>query len=87
VGDGMALFNTEYRIDLTRPRRGSAGLLAVHGFYDLGKITGPLNASRTDWLQGIGFAVSLASVRVEFGFRANDIPQSRQILVRLGPTF
>ena len=87
AGDGMALFNTEYRVDLTRPRQGGSALLAVHGFYDLGKVTGPFDASRTDWLQGIGFGVSLASVRVEFGFRADDIPNSRQILVRLGPTF
>jgi outer membrane translocation and assembly module TamA len=59
----------------------------VHGFYDLGKITGPIDGSRSDWLQGIGFGVSVASIRVEFGFRADDIPNSRQILVRLGPTF
>jgi hypothetical protein len=85
-GEGLALLNTEYRVGLTQPKRGSA-LLAVHAFYDLGKITGPFNGSRSDWLQGIGFGVTLASVRVEFGFRAGDIPHSRQILVRLGPTF
>jgi len=87
VGEGMALFNTEYRVDLTTPRQGGTALLSVHGFYDLGKITGPFAGSRTDWLQGLGFGVSLASIRVDFGFRANDIPHSRQILVRLGPTF
>lgn len=86
-GDGMALFNTEYRVDLTTPRRGGAAVLAVHGFYDVGKITGPFNGSRTDWLQGIGVGLSLSSVRIDFGFRADDIPRSRQILVRLGPTF
>jgi outer membrane protein assembly factor BamA len=86
-GDGMALFNTEYRVDLTPRPRGGNALLSVHAFYDLGKITGPFDGSRTDWLQGIGVGVSLASVRVEFGFRADDIPRSRQILVRLGPTF
>src|SRR5205823_8513647 len=86
-GDGMALFNTEYRVDLTTPQRGGEALLSVHGFYDLGKITGPFNGSRSDWLQGIGFGVSLSSVRVEFGFRANDITRSRQLLVRLAPTF
>jgi hypothetical protein len=86
-GDGMVLFNTEYRIDLTPPGRGGDALVSVHGFYDLGRITGPFNGSRTDWLQGLGVGLSLASVRVEFGFRADDIPHSRQILVRLGPTF
>jgi outer membrane protein assembly factor BamA len=87
AGDGMALFNTEYRVDVTSPRHGGTPLLAVHAFYDLGKITGPFNGSRTDWLHGIGVGISLASIRVEFGFRADDIPHSRQILVRLGPTF
>jgi hypothetical protein len=31
--------------------------------------------------------VSLWGLRIDFGFRANDIPESRQVLVRLGPTF
>jgi hypothetical protein len=86
-GDGLALFNTEYRIDLTTPKRGRDALLSVHGFYDLGRITGAFDGSRSDWLQGIGLGFSLASVRVDFGFRAGDIPHSRQILVRLAPTF
>lgn len=86
VGDGMVLFNTEYRVDLTPNPRGSA-LFSVHGFYDLGKVTGPFNGSRSDWLQGIGVGFTLSGIRVDFGFRADDIPNSRQILVRLGPTF
>jgi hypothetical protein len=86
-GDGLALFNTVYRIALTPPRRGDEPVVAVHAFYDLGKITGPLGGSRSDWLQGIGVGFSVSSVRVDFGFRADDIPNSRQILVRLGPTF
>ena len=62
-------------------------MLAVFGFYDSGRISGPLNGSTTDWLNGLGVGISVASIRVEFGFSANDIPQSRQILVRFGPTF
>ena len=86
AGEGMALFNTEYRVDLTPKARGTA-LLSVHGFYDLGRVTGPFGASRSGWLQGLGFGVGLAGIRVDIGFRADDIPRSRQILVRLGPTF
>jgi len=86
-GEGMALFNTEYHIDLTAPKRGGDSLVSVHGFYDLGKVSGAFDGSRSDWLQGIGIGLSLASVRVDFGFRADDIPRSRQIIVRLGPTF
>ena len=62
-------------------------MLAVFGFFDSGRISGPLNGSTTDWLNGLGVGLSVSSIRVEFGFRANDIPQSRQILIRLGPTF
>jgi outer membrane translocation and assembly module TamA len=86
-GEGLALFNTVYRIALTSSRHGDEPLVAVHAFYDAGRITGPFDGSRTDWLQGIGVGLSLSAVRVDFGFRANDIPNSRQILVRLGPTF
>jgi outer membrane protein assembly factor BamA len=86
-GTGIALFNAEYRVRLIgRPHRENDGI-AVLGFYDLGRITGPLNGSRTDWLQGTGVGVSLWGLRIDFGFRANDIPESRQVLVRLGPTF
>jgi hypothetical protein len=86
-GTGMSLFNAEYRVRLLRGGRRDGDMLAVFGFYDSGRISGPLNGSTTDWLNGLGVGISVASIRVEFGFRANDIPQSRQILVRLGPTF
>jgi hypothetical protein len=86
-GTGMALVNGEYRFRLVRGPHGDHDMLAVFGFYDAGRISGPLNGSTTDWLTGIGGGFSVAAVRVEFGFRTNDIPHSRQILVRLGPTF
>ena len=85
-GTGMALFNAEYRVDLT-PSRGDAARdsASVFLFYDAGKVTGSTASSR--WLRGVGVGVGAAGVRVEFGFRANDIPKSRQILVRFSPTF
>ena len=86
-GTGMALFNGEYRVRLTGRRNRDSDGIALIGFYDLGRVTGPLDGSRSDWLQGTGFGLALWSLRIDFGFRANDIPQSRQVLVRLGPTF
>jgi outer membrane protein assembly factor BamA len=86
-GTGMALMNAEYRVRLVRGNRTDQDLLAVFGFYDAGRVSGPLEGSSTDWLTGIGGGVSVGAIRVEFGFRTNDIPGSRQILVRLGPTF
>jgi outer membrane protein assembly factor BamA len=86
-GTGMALMNAEYRIRLVRGNRRDQDLLAVFAFYDAGRITDPFEGSSTDWLTGTGGGVSFGAIRVEFGFRTNDIPGSRQILVRLGPTF
>jgi hypothetical protein len=83
----MALMNAEYRVRLVRGNRTDQDLLAVFGFYDAGRVSGPIDGSTTDWLTGVGGGVSFGAIRVEFGFRTNDIPGSRQILVRLGPTF
>ncbi len=88
AGTGMVLFNSEYRVRLTRsPRGGDEGGVSVFGFYDAGRVTGPLAGATGDWLQGIGFGLGISTFRVEFGYRANDIPSSLQVLVRLGPTF
>lgn len=86
IGTGMALVNAEYRLQLFPAARRDRDGFAVLGFYDAGRATGVL-AGRDEWLHGIGFGLGLTSLRVEFGFRTNDIPRSRQILVRLGPTF
>jgi hypothetical protein len=85
-GTGMALINAEYRVDVTRARgdndRDGANVFV---FYDAGRVTG--TAARDGWLRGVGFGVGAGGVRLEFGFRANDIPKSRQILLRFSPTF
>jgi len=87
-GTGMALFNAEYNFDLIPHRYPSGALLSVFGFYDAGKIGGALQGSRSDWLNGVGFGLAAGGwLRVEFGFRADAIPSSRQILVRIGPSF
>ena len=85
TGTGLALMNAEYRVNLS-DNRGSRDGLNVFAFYDAGRVGG---ASATDdhWLRGVGAGLGFGGLRVEFGFRANDIPQSRQILVRFSPTF
>ena len=86
AGTGMSLINAEYRLNLTQRGKDDDGHGAnVFLFYDAGRVTGP--AAPKSWLNGVGFGLGAAGVRVEFGFRANDIPQSRQILVRFSPTF
>jgi outer membrane protein assembly factor BamA len=89
IGEQMALFNAEYRLEITRGWRGESkhGILALIAFYDAGRIRDPVEGSRSDWLLGTGLGLQSGPVRVEFGFRADDIPDSRQILVRFSPTF
>jgi hypothetical protein len=84
----MALFNAEYRLDLLGHwDEPSGGILRALLFFDAGQVQEPVGTSRTDWLHGIGVGLQTGPGRVEFGFRLDDIPESRQILVRLGPTF
>lgn len=91
----MALLNAEYRVNLSSAG-GDRDAPHVFGFYDAGRITSPMPDPRQlillrkpdpVWLRGVGAGVGGGGVRVEFGFRANDIPRSRQILVRFSPTF
>ena len=95
TGTGMALLNAEYRVNLSNVGR-DRGAAHVFAFYDAGRITSPTTDPRAlillrkpgpVWLRGIGAGVGAGPVRIEFGFRANDIPRSRQILVRFSPTF
>ena len=81
-GTGMTLLNAEYRVNLSSARRDAPNVFA---FYDAGRVTN--GTTNGVWLRGVGAGFGGAGVRVEFGFRANDIPRSRQILVRFSPTF
>jgi outer membrane protein assembly factor BamA len=80
-GEGMALVNLEYKVDL-----GSRTVKGV-GFFDAGRVAQPLGGSTTDWLKGIGVGVELGSMQVGFGWRLDDIPRSLQVLVRFNPLF
>jgi outer membrane protein assembly factor BamA len=87
-GTGMTLLNVEYSVTLDGSGARRNGGVVLSAFYDAGRVTGsfdPGAASR--WLNGVGFGIGAGGVRVEFGFRADDIPKSRQILLRLSPTF
>jgi hypothetical protein len=81
AGEGMFLFNAEYLLGSKGP--GGARLLA---FFDAGRVWHPI-AGRDDWLKGIGGGFEIGELRVEFGWRLDDIPQSLQVLLRFGPTF
>lgn len=81
----MSLLNVEYAVNLTG-RADGRGAISVFGFYDAGRVTAP-QRKNPGWLRGLGFGVGAAGVRLEVGFRANDIPGSRQILLRFAPTF
>jgi hypothetical protein len=85
-GAGMTLLNAEYRVNLFGAGR-DRDPANVFVFYDAGRVTSPVPPSTRDWLRGIGVGLGGGGLRVEFGFRANDIPDSRQILVRFSPTF
>jgi outer membrane protein assembly factor BamA len=84
-GTGMTLLNAEYSVSLSEGPVHRHGV-SVFAFYDAGRVTTPLGTD-DKWLRGVGFGVGSGTVRLEFGFRANDIPQSRQILLRFAPTF
>jgi outer membrane protein assembly factor BamA len=94
TGTGMALLNAEYRVNLSSASR-NRDAAHVFVFYDAGRIASPrpvprgfiLSKPDPGWLRGVGAGAGAGGIRVEFGFRANDIPRSRQILVRFSPTF
>jgi surface antigen Omp85-like protein/surface antigen-like variable number repeat protein len=79
AGTGMVLGNLEYFL-------GSSRRAYLVGFLDVGHIADPLPGNAR-WLKGIGVGGGFGDLRIDFGWRANDIPKSLQVLVRFGPTF
>jgi outer membrane protein assembly factor BamA len=84
-GTGMALINAEYRLNLSQRADEAREGVNVFVFYDAGRVTG--DTAPKQWLRGVGIGAGVGGVRLEIGFRANDIPRSRQILLRFSPTF
>jgi hypothetical protein len=82
IGERMILLNGEFR-----QRFGRSGLAGL-AFVDAGRVYRPLAGSTEEWLKGVGVGLEMGNdVRLEFGWRLNDIPGSLQVLFRLGPTF
>jgi outer membrane protein assembly factor BamA len=86
AGDTLALVNLEYEV-------GWRGGLKAIGFFDAGRVTsrqiqavGP-SAATAPWLEGIGWGVGVGDFRIDFGYRAAEIPGSLRVVVRFGPTF
>ena len=88
AGTKMTLVNAEYRVNLLSSLYHADDTLSVFAFYDVGRVAAPFGSRPGQpWLRGTGFGVGAGPIRLEFGFRAGDIPRSRQILVRFSPTF
>jgi outer membrane protein assembly factor BamA len=80
-GREMALLNLEYGLSVFRHSR-----LLVLG--DAGRTFKTFEGSNDEWLKGVGVGWEFNDdLRVEFGWRADDIPQSLQVVVRLAPPF
>lgn len=80
-GREMALVNLEYGLSVFRH-----GRLLVLG--DAGRTFKTFEGSNDQWLKGVGVGWEFNDdLRVEFGWRADDIPQSLQVVVRLAPPF
>lgn len=86
VGNELALFNAEYGFDLAGPWDPGPGPLRLLLFFDAGRVGEPLRGTN-DWLTAVGVGVQAGGVRVEWGFRPDDIPSSAQVLVRVGRSF
>ena len=84
TGTRTGLVNAEYALILGSLGRNREAV-KLFTFYDVGRVGGVATSNR--WLNGFGLGVGAAGVRLEFGFRSNAIPESRQILLRFSPTF
>jgi hypothetical protein len=85
AGDTLALLNLEYELGW---RRGLKGI----GFFDIGRATvqspgGVPAAPSPPWLKGVGWGVGIGDFRVDFGYKAAEIPSSLRVTVRFGRTF
>jgi hypothetical protein len=84
IGSTLTLANLEYGL-------GWRNEFEVIGFFDTGRASDPnplFNpATNGRWLNGIGFGFGFGGLRVDFGYKLDDIPSSLQVLLRFGRTF
>lgn len=80
VGDGMVLFNVEYAVGMLNGPH-------IVPFFDAGRVWQP-DRGTSSWLNSVGFGLALTrDLRVDFGYKLDDIPGSFQAALRLGHTF
>jgi hypothetical protein len=80
VGDRLLLLNFEYAL-------GKLNGLHIAPFFDAGRVATRAPHSST-WLKGVGFGIGAGrDLRVDFGYKVDDIPGSFQVLLRIGRTF
>jgi hypothetical protein len=79
VGNTLALVNLEYSIGWRNGPR-------LFGLFDAGRVTSPASMD-APWLKGVGVGLGAWGVRVDFGYKLDDIPDSLQVTVRFGRTF
>jgi hypothetical protein len=77
-GAALALLNLEYEI-------GWRGGLKGVGFFDAGRAVA--SGSGAPWLKGVGWGIGVGDMRVDFGYRLNDVPGSLQVLLRFSRSF
>jgi surface antigen-like variable number repeat protein len=78
TGASMALVNLEYEVGWRNGLRGVA-------FFDAGRAS-PAGLA-APWLKGVGFGVAVSDLRVDFGYRLDDVPSSLQVLLRFSRSF
>lgn len=81
VGERMLLLNGELS-----QRFGRSGLAGL-AFFDMGRVFRPIGSTTEEWLKGIGVGLKAGGLRLDFGWRVDDVPGSLQVLFRLEPTF
>jgi hypothetical protein len=65
----------------------------VIGFFDVGRASlrrtqdGVPPPAQPDWMKGVGFGIGMGDVRLDFGYKLDDIPSSFQFLLRFVRTF
>jgi hypothetical protein len=85
VGDTLRLINLEYGI-------GWHGGPQLLGFFDAGRTwrrhsSASAAVPGSAWLKGVGWGIGLGAVRIDFGYKLDDVPKSLQVLLRFGHTF
>ena len=81
-GERMLLLNGELR-----QRFGRSGISGI-AFVDSGRVYEPIAGTTDDWLNGVGLGLEFGGgLRLEFGWRLDDVPKSLQVLFKLNPSW